>query len=133
MALYTVTHVDEVPDLSGDRFPGEFKMLAKPLDTEQVAFTFRSIPPDFGGILGERTGHSHRTQEEIYYVISGTLRVKVGEEEIEVGPRTAIRFAPQAVRAVWNDGPETVEMVMVSTKVDDLRGEAEMHPDFWEE
>ena len=47
---------------------------------------------------GLRWGHSHKTKEEIYFVISGTLRVKVDDEEFDIGPQEAIRLRPE-VRA----------------------------------
>jgi mannose-6-phosphate isomerase-like protein (cupin superfamily) len=130
VADYTITRLEEVPDLSGD-YPGEIQPFTKLIESEQVAFTHRHLPPDTGGIRGERIGHSHKTQEEIYYVIAGTMQLKLDDELIEIGPGTAVRIAPSTVRAVWNDGPDDVELLMFSTKVDDLRLEAEMHDDFW--
>ena len=131
-AGYTVVTFDDTPDLSGDA-PGEFRMLTKPLSSEQVAVSYRQLPPDSGGIHNARVGHSHKTQEEIYFVISGTVQVKVGDDVVELGPRTAIRFEPSTVRAVWNPGPDAAELIFVSTTVDDLRAEVEMDQDFWPE
>jgi mannose-6-phosphate isomerase-like protein (cupin superfamily) len=131
-ADYTVVKVDEVPDPSGD-YPGELHMFTGPLACEQMAFTYRRMPPQTGGMRGLRWGHSHKTQEEIYFVLSGTLCIKVDDEQFEVGPKTAVRFSPEAVRAVWNDGDEDVELVMCSVRVEDLRAEAEIHQDFWQD
>jgi mannose-6-phosphate isomerase-like protein (cupin superfamily) len=129
---YTIVHAGEVPDPSGD-YPGELLMFTKPLGAEQVAFTYRRMPPKTGGMKGLRWGHSHKTQEEIYFVVAGTLRIKVDGEELDVGPKTAVRFSPSCVRAVWNEGDEDVELLMCSVTVEDLRAEAEIHQDFWQE
>jgi len=44
-------------------------------------------------------------------VISGRLQFKIGDEVIEVGPRTAVRLAPSAVRSIWNGSDEDAELV----------------------
>jgi mannose-6-phosphate isomerase-like protein (cupin superfamily) len=125
---YTIRRLDEVPDVLGD-YPGEMRFLAEPLGTEQVAFTYRRMPPGTGGKGGY--GHRHKTQEEIYFVASGQLEFKLDDEVIEVGPGTAVRVAPEVVRSVWNEGPEDAVLVICSVKVDDLRAEGEMVENFW--
>ena len=132
MSDFTIVKLEEVPDPSGD-YPGEMRMFTGPLATEQVAFTYRRMPPQTGGMKGLRWGHSHKTQEEIYFVLSGTLHVKVADEEFDLGPGQALRLSPDCVRAVWNDGETDVELVMCSPKVEDLRAEAEIHQDFWQD
>ena len=127
---YTILNLGHVPDPSGDA-PGEIRFCTGSLDTEQMAFTYRRIPPGTGGIAGKRIGHSHKTQEEVYFVIAGTLRFKLDGEEFDVGPKTAVRIGPGTTRAVWNAGEGDVEMLMCSVKVEDLRAEVEMDPDFW--
>ena len=127
---YSIANCDDVPDPTGE-YPGEMRMFTNPLGSEQVALTYRRMPPRTGGMKGLRLGHSHKTQEEIYFVLSGTMRVKVGDEEFDLGPKQALRLSPDCVRAVWNDGPEDVELVMCSVRVEDLRAEARIHQDFW--
>jgi mannose-6-phosphate isomerase-like protein (cupin superfamily) len=131
MGDYRVARLDQVKDLSGDA-PGTMQMVSRALDCEQVAMTYRRLPPNAGGILNERLGHSHKTQEEIYFVISGTMKLKLDDEVIDVGPKTAVRMSPETVRCAWNDGPEDVELLMLSNRVEDLREETEMHKGFWD-
>ena len=102
---YSIVKCEEVPDPTGD-YPGEMRMFTGALRSEQVALTYRRMPPQTGGMKGLRWGHSHKTQEEIYFVLSGTLHVKIGDED--------------------------VELVMCSVKVEDLRAEAQIHQDFWQ-
>jgi mannose-6-phosphate isomerase-like protein (cupin superfamily) len=130
MSDYTVVGIGEVPDPSGD-YPGELRMFTGPLGAEQMALTYRRMPPQTGGMKGLRFGHSHETQEEIYFVLAGTMRVKVADEEFDVGPKEALRLSPECVRAVWNDGDEDVELVMCSVRVEDLRADVQIHQDFW--
>jgi hypothetical protein len=48
MSDYTITTAAEVPDVLGD-YPGEMRMLTGALDSEQVAFMVRRMPPQKGG------------------------------------------------------------------------------------
>ena len=130
MADYTIVSASDVPDVSGD-YPGEMLFFTGPLQNEQVAFTFRRMPPQTGG--KGSYGHSHKTQEEIVFVISGNLQFKIGDDIIEVGPRTAVRLAPSAVRSVWNDSGEDAEIVIVSHRIDNVQDDVDLHENFWPE
>ena len=120
----------EVPDILGD-YPGEMQMLTYELDTEQVAITYRRMPQHTGG--KGSYGHFHREQEEVYFVISGKLQFKLGDDVIEAAKGTAIRVAPEVVRSVWNEEPEDAEIVIVSRRIDDPEGDVATVPDFWPE
>jgi mannose-6-phosphate isomerase-like protein (cupin superfamily) len=131
MSDYSVAKLSDVDDLSGDA-PGTMQMVGRKLGCEQVAMTYRRMPAGAGGILNKRLGHHHNTQEEIYFVVSGTMQLKLDDEVLEVGPKTAVRMAPEVVRCVWNDGPEDLELLMFSNQVEDLRAETQMHEGFWD-
>jgi mannose-6-phosphate isomerase-like protein (cupin superfamily) len=127
---YTIRTLDDVPDVLGD-YPGEMHFFTKPLDAEQVALTYRRMPAKTGGKGGY--GHRHRTQEEIYFVVDGTLQFKLGDEIIDAAPGTAVRVAPETVRSVWNEGPDDARLVIVSTRIENPREDGEMIEDFWPE
>ena len=127
---YTVKTLADVPDVLGD-YPGEMHMLTYELDTEQVAITYRRMPQHTGG--KGSYGHFHREQEEVYFVISGKLQFKLGDDVIEAERGTAIRVAPEVVRSVWNDEPGDAEIVIVSKRIDDAQNDAGTVPDFWPE
>ena len=129
MSGYTIKHLDEVPDLFGGQYPGAMRSMTQSLDAEQVALTHRHMPPKSGGKGGY--GHRHRTQEEIYYVISGVLQFKLGDEVIDVDGGSAVRVGPETARSVWNEGPDDAELVIVSVRVDDPVGDAEIVEGFW--
>jgi uncharacterized cupin superfamily protein len=130
MSNYTVISREDADDILGD-YPGEMRMLTGPLGCEQVAISWRRMPAGSGG--RGSYGHFHKTQEEILYVISGRLQAKLDDDEIELGPGQAVRIAPQCVRSVHNDGPEDAEIVLVSVRLDDARGDVDTVPDFWPE
>ena len=129
MSDYTIRRLDEVDDAFGGQYPGMMRFLTGPLDAKQVAITHRHMPPGSGGKGGY--GHRHKTQEEIYFVVSGKLEFKLDDDVIEVGGGSVVRVAPEVVRSVWNEGPEDAQLIIVSTRIDNAREDAEMIEDFW--
>ena len=129
MSGYTICKLDDVPDVFGGQYPGTMRFLSGPLETEQVAFTHREMPPGSGGKGGY--GHRHKTQEEIYFVISGTLQFKLEDEIIDVPAGSAVRVAPGTARSVWNEGPEDAELVICSVRLEDPAADAEIVEGFW--
>lgn len=127
---YSVVGREDATDWMAD-YPGfgELRSFTDALETEQVAFTWRQMPPDTGG--RGSYGHRHRTQEEVYLVTAGTVTFKIGDDVFEVGPNTAVRIAPQALRSIHNDTGETAELILCSLRVDDLESEVETENDFW--
>jgi len=131
MSDYTIRRLDEVDDAFGGQYPGSMRFMTGPLETEQIAFTHRHMPPKSGGKGGY--GHRHKTQEEIYYVVSGSLQFKLGDEVVDVPGGTAVRVAPHVVRSIWNEGPDDAELLICSVRLDDPRADGEIVEGFWAE
>lgn len=129
MSDYTISRFDEAADVFGDRYPGEMRFLAPVLETTQVALTHRRMPPQSGGKGGY--GHRHRTQEEVYVVLSGRVEVKLDDEVVAVEAPAAVRVAPEVVRSVWNEGPADAELLILSTRLPAEVRDAEMVEGFW--
>ena len=130
MSDYTISRLADAPDVLGD-YPGEMRMLTGHLGTSQVAFTYRRMPQNTGG--KGSYGHRHKTQEEVYYVMSGKLQFKLEDEVIDVPEGTVVRVSPEVVRSVWNKGPDDAVVIVVSTKSEDPRSDTESVEDFWPE
>jgi mannose-6-phosphate isomerase-like protein (cupin superfamily) len=131
MAGYTIRTLEEIPDVLGD-YPGEMRMsAASDLGLEQVGFTWRRMPPLTGG--KGSYGHRHRTQEEVYFVASGTLQFKLEEEVFDVNEGTVVRVSPEIARSVWNAGPDDAVLIIVSRRSDDPREDVETVEEFWPE
>jgi mannose-6-phosphate isomerase-like protein (cupin superfamily) len=131
MADFAIRKLDEIPDVLGD-YPGEMRMTAaSDIGNEQVAFSWRRMPAQTGG--KGSYGHRHKSQEEIYFVASGTLQFKLEDEVIDVGAGTVVRVAPQVYRSVWNEGPDDAVLIMCSVKTDDPREDIETVEGFWPE
>ena len=127
---YTVTERGQATDFMA-AYPGfgELRSYTGALGAGQVAITWRLMPPGTGG--RGSYGHRHRTQEELMFVVSGTITFKVGDDVFEVGPKTAVRIAPHAVRSIHNDTDSDAELILCSVRVDDLEAEVETVDDFW--
>jgi mannose-6-phosphate isomerase-like protein (cupin superfamily) len=53
---------------------------------------------------GATQEHYHPKSEEIYYILSGTGRMKLDGELRDVGPLDAIAIPPGARHKIWNTG-----------------------------
>ena len=54
---------------------------------------------------GETVEHLHRSSEEIYRFVSGTGRMRLGDEESEVGAGDVVVIPPGIRHKLWNTGP----------------------------
>jgi mannose-6-phosphate isomerase-like protein (cupin superfamily) len=130
MADYTIIKREDAADVLGD-YPGEMRMLTGPLGAEQVALTWRRMPQHTGGKGGY--GHRHKSQEELYFVLSGVLQFKLGDDVVDVPAGCAVRVPASTWRSVWNDRPEDAELVICSVKAEGEEAEAETLEGFWPE
>jgi quercetin dioxygenase-like cupin family protein len=49
------------------------------------------------------TKHRHRTQTELYVLLEGTGRARIGEDVLTLEPLSALLVEPRTVRQVFND------------------------------
>jgi mannose-6-phosphate isomerase-like protein (cupin superfamily) len=84
----------------------ESRFARVPLELERSGLSYFRIAPGFRMPFG----HTHGEQEEVYLVVTGSVRAKVDDEVIELGPWDALRVPPQAMRAL-EGGPEGAEVV----------------------
>ena len=129
MSDYKILRLEEAPDAFGGQYPGEMRFLTDHLGSEQVAFTYRRMTAETGG--KGSYGHRHIEQEELYFLVSGKLQAKLGDDVIDIEGPTAVRVAPHVVRSFWNDEAEDAHVVIVSKKIDDPGADAETVEDFW--
>ncbi len=125
---YTVATREQATDWM-EQYPGfgEMRWYSDALGTEQVSFSWRLMPPGTGG--RGSYGHRHPGQEEIYFVISGTLTFKVGDDVFEAGSQTAVRMTGAEFYSVHNDTDGNAELLIFSTR--DPNAQAEQQEDFW--
>jgi mannose-6-phosphate isomerase-like protein (cupin superfamily) len=133
MTSYSVAKREQAADWMAE-YPdfGEMRSFTDALDAEEVAFTWRRMPPGTGG--KGSYGHRHKAQEELYFVIRGNVQFKVGDDVFEAGPLTAVRVHTAAYRSIHNDGPDEAEVIICAAKAAGDGGDSEKTgTDFWPE
>jgi len=106
---------------------GEQRWYSDALGTEQVSFSWRRMLPDSGG--RGSYGHRHPGQEELFFVISGTVTFKVGDDVFEAGPQTAVRMTGEEFYSVHNDTDAEAQLLILSTRLPEAR--TEKQDNFW--
>ena len=118
MAGYTIAERAQALDFMAD-YPGfgEMRWYADALGAEQVSFSWRLMPASTGG--RGSYGHRHPGQEEVYFVVSGAITFKVGDDVFEAGPQTAVRMTGDEGYSVHNDTDTEAELLVFSTRLAD--------------
>ena len=93
----------------GDRW--EARVAGHALAAERTGMTLFRLRP------GKRSPftHRHTDAEEIYVVLSGSGRVKLDGELLDVGPLDSVRVAPATARA-FEAGPDGLEFLAVGAR-----------------
>jgi mannose-6-phosphate isomerase-like protein (cupin superfamily) len=127
-SAYSIAGREEALDfMAGYPGYGEQRWYSDELGTEQVSFSWRRMPPDTGG--RGSYGHRHPGQEEVYFVVSGTVTFKVGDDVFEAGPQTAVRMSGEEFYSVHNDTEAEAQLLIFSTRLTERR--LEKRDDFW--
>ncbi len=104
----------------------EARFARRDLGGETLGLSLMTLAPDFRMPFG----HKHAGQEEVYVVVRGSGRIKVGEEIVEVREWDAVRFDKDTMRNV-EAGPEGIEYLAFGAGEDPLDAEIVQH--WWSE
>jgi mannose-6-phosphate isomerase-like protein (cupin superfamily) len=108
MSDYTITNLKEIDDSAAENPGLEARFGRSHLDSEHLGVSYFHYGPGVRSPMG----HSHREQEEVYVIVSGSGRIKVGDEIRDLRAWDAIRVAPSTVRA-FEAGPDGLEVLAV--------------------
>jgi mannose-6-phosphate isomerase-like protein (cupin superfamily) len=126
MANYTHRNLKQLEDSAAERGPDiEARFARKHLDSEHLGVTYFRYGPGYRGPIG----HRHREQEEAYVVVSGSGRVKLDDEIVELQQWDVVRVAPSTARA-FEGGADGMELIAIGNDRPE-GGDGEMVPDFW--
>lgn len=78
------------------------------------------------------TSHRHRSQEELYVVLEGRGRIRVGGEAVELGRLDALLVEPGDVRQVFNDTDEDALWLVVGAPPEAVSSTLEMDEELLE-
>jgi mannose-6-phosphate isomerase-like protein (cupin superfamily) len=123
---YTRKNLADVED-SAPKFGFEAHQKARfaneDLNAEQTGISYHTVK------AGKRQAFAHRhdAAEEIYVVLSGTGRLKLDDDIIDVGPLDAIRIAPGVIRQ-FEAGPDKLDILAFGPH---HSGDGELVKDWW--
>jgi len=103
----------------------EARYARKPLGLANSGASYFKLAPEYRLPFG----HRHGEQEEVYVVISGSARIKVGDDVVELAELDAIRVPGSTPRGM-EAGPEGAEILAFGAPNTDNK-DAEMLQDFW--
>jgi mannose-6-phosphate isomerase-like protein (cupin superfamily) len=128
MSGYTKRNLKSEVEDSAPKFdmPSEMeaRFARRPIEGETLGLTHMKLAPNFRIPFG----HKHSGQEEVYVVVRGSGRVKVGDEVVELGEWDAIRFDMDTMRQM-EAGPDGMEYIAFGAGTDPT--DAEMAPGWW--
>jgi mannose-6-phosphate isomerase-like protein (cupin superfamily) len=86
----------------------EFRMARVALELESSGVTYMRIEPNFRLPFG----HTHNVQEEVYVLVSGSARLKLDDDVIDLKPFDAVRIHRETMRNL-EGGPEGAELIAI--------------------
>jgi mannose-6-phosphate isomerase-like protein (cupin superfamily) len=128
MADYTVQNLKEVEDQApnfGLSPHLEARMARVPLELENFGVSYQRIAPNFRVPFG----HKHKNQEEVYVVVSGSMRAKVDDQVVELEQWDTLRVHKDTMRG-FEAGPEGAEMIAIGAP-NTGPGDAEVEQGWW--
>jgi mannose-6-phosphate isomerase-like protein (cupin superfamily) len=84
----------------------EARFATRELELEQAGLSYQRLAPGFRMPFG----HDHREQEEVYVVVGGGGRVRLGDEVVEVQRWDAVRVPKETMRC-FEAGEEGLELL----------------------
>jgi mannose-6-phosphate isomerase-like protein (cupin superfamily) len=123
---YSLKNLAEVEDSAPKFGLGEVqeaRFANDDLDVDQTGLSYHRLKP------GKRQGfgHRHEKAEEVYVVLSGSGRIKLDDEVVELRALDAIRLAPRVSRAL-EAGPEGLEVLAFGPR---HAGDGQLLRDWW--
>jgi mannose-6-phosphate isomerase-like protein (cupin superfamily) len=97
------------------------RLVSRALDASELALNYYILEPDDSFGFGY---HRHADQEELFYVLSGTVTFETEDGDVEVAAEEAIRFAPGEWQLGTNEGEERVVALAMGAPKDS--GDTEM-------
>jgi quercetin dioxygenase-like cupin family protein len=123
---YTIRNLADTAD-SAPEFGlgevGEAHFPREELGAESTGFAYHVLKPG----KRQRFGHRHDEAEEVTVVLSGSGRVRLDDEIVEISQLDAIRIAPNITRA-FEAGPDGLTMLVFGPR---HAGDGELLSDFW--
>jgi quercetin dioxygenase-like cupin family protein len=125
---YTVKNLKEIEDQApkfGFAPNLEARFATEPLGLEHTGVSYQRLASNFRMPFG----HTHPEQEEIYVLVSGSGRIKLDDEVIELRQWDAVRIEKGTMRNI-EAGPDGAELIAFGAPRAGAN-DAEMTPGWW--
>ena len=129
MSDYTHKSLPDVKNMAPEfGMPEEMqaRFAAQSLDLERTGLTYFRLAPGFRIPFG----HRHEDQEEVYVVVRGSARIKIGDDVLELGELDAVRVAGDTIRNL-EAGSDGAEVIAFGERAGE--DQSEMVPGWWSE
>ncbi len=123
---YTIKKLSDVEDAAakgGFGEMGEAHFATGALDARTTGLAYHVLRPN----RRQAFGHRHQEAEEINVVLSGSGRVRLDDEFVDLDTMDAIRIEPQVTRC-FEAGPDGLEWLVFGPRHE---GDSELVQDFW--
>jgi mannose-6-phosphate isomerase-like protein (cupin superfamily) len=127
MSDYTHKNLKDVDDMAPQfGMPSEMqaRFAGQTLGLERTGITHFTLAPGFRIPFG----HRHEDQEEVYVVIRGSARIKVGDDIVELAELDAVRVPGDTLRNL-EGGPEGAEVMAFGERAG--QDQSEMVQGWW--
>jgi quercetin dioxygenase-like cupin family protein len=129
MSDYTHKSLPDVEDMAPQfGMPAEMqaRFAGRPMGLERTGLTYFRLAPGFRIPFG----HRHEDQEEVYVVIRGSARIKVGDDVLDLSELDAVRVAGDTIRNL-EAGPDGAEVIAFGERAG--QEQSEMVQGWWSE
>jgi hypothetical protein len=103
----------------------EGRFATRDLQCEKTGLSYQRLAPNFRIPFG----HKQKEQEEVYVLVSGSARVKLDDEIVELQQWDAVRVSREVMRN-FEAGPEGAEIIAFGAPRTESQ-DADMAPDWW--
>jgi len=127
---YSIKNLKQVEDSAakhGYSEMGEARFANSALDAENTGLAYHVLRPN----KRQAFAHRHDKAEEIYVVLSGSGRIKLDDDVVELETMDAVRLAPSVVRAL-EAGPDGLELLAFGPR-HEADGEIVAIDGFWKD
>jgi mannose-6-phosphate isomerase-like protein (cupin superfamily) len=129
MSDYTHKSLPDVEDMAPQfGMPAEMqaRFAGRPMGLERTGLTYFRLAPGFRIPFG----HRHEDQEEVYVVIRGSARIKVGDDVLELSELDAVRVPGDTIRNL-EAGPDGAEVIAFGERAG--QEQSEMVQGWWDD